>query len=106
MQSPYYNGQMNTSHLSLRLSSQDALLIEHLRVQTGLSKSDVVKHALRALASNDDFAAPAVQGLFALGEGSFGRHGDASRQSADMKSVVRARLMAKRKAKPEAKLKA
>ena len=106
MQSPYYNGQMNTSHLSLRLSSQDALLIEHLRVQTGLSKSDVVKHALRALASNDDFAAPAVQGLFALGEGSFGRHGDALRQSADMKSVVRARLMAKRKAKPEAKLKA
>ena len=106
MQSPYYNGQMNTSHLSLRLSSQDALLIEHLRVQTGLSKSDVVKHALRALASNDHFAAPAVQGLFALGEGSFGRHGDASRQSADMKSVVRARLMAKRKAKPEAKLKA
>ena len=106
MQSPYYNGQMNTSHLSLRLSSQDALLIEHLRVQTGLSKSDVVKHALRALASNDDFAAPAVQGLFALGEGSFGRHGDASRQSAAMKSVVRARLKAKRKAKPEAKLKA
>ena len=97
---------MNSSHLTLRLSNQDALLIEHLRVQTGLSKSDVVKHALRALASNDDFAAPAVQGLFALGEGSFGRHGDASRQSADMKSVVRARLMAKRKAKPEAKLKA
>lgn len=93
---------MNTSHLTLRLSSQDALLIEHLRMQTGLSKSDVVKHALRTLASNEDFAAPAVQGLFALGEGSFGRHGDASRQSADMKSVVRARLMGKRKAKPKA----
>lgn len=89
---------MNTSHLTLRLSSQDALLIEHLRVQTGLSKSDVVKHALRELASNDDFAVPAVQGLFALGEGSFGRHGDASRQSADIKLVVRARLKAKRKA--------
>ena len=93
---------MNSSHLTLRLSNQDALLIEHLRVQTGLSKSDVVKHALRTLASNEDFAAPVVQGLFALGESSFGRHGDVSRQSADMKAVVRARLMAKRKAKPKA----
>ncbi len=105
MQLPYYNHRMNASHLTLRLSSQDAALIEHLRVQTGLSKSDVVKHALRALAgtaSNDDFAAPAAQGLFALGEGSFGRHGDASRQSADMKSVVRARLMVKRKAERKA----
>ena len=101
MQSLYYNDGMNTSHLTLRLSSQDALLIEHLRVQTGLSKSDLVKHALRALAgtaSNDDFAAPAAQGLFALGQGSFGRHGDASRQSTNMKPVVRARLLAKRKA--------
>ena len=102
MQLPYYNHRMNSSHLTLRLSSQDAALIEHLRVQTGLSKSDVVKHALRTLASNEDFAAPAAQGLFALGEGSFGRHGDASRQSADMKSVVRARLMVKRKAERKA----
>jgi hypothetical protein len=97
MQSSYYNHGMTGNHLTLRLSSQDALLIEHLRVQTGLSKSDVVKHALRTLASNEDFAAPAAQGLFALGEGSFGRHGDASRQSADIKSVVGARLMLKRK---------
>ena len=102
MQSPYYNHCMNSSHLTLRLSSQDALLIEHLRVQTGLSKSDVVKHALRALASYDDSAAPAAKGLFALGEGSFGRHGDASRQSGDLKSVVRARLMVKRGAKRKA----
>ena len=97
---------MNSSHLTLRLSNQDALLIEHLRVQTGLSKSDVVKHALRTLASNEDFAAPVVQGLFELGESSFGRHGDVSRQSADMKSVVRARLIVKRKAKRKAKPKA
>ena len=87
---------MTASHLTLRLSSDDALLIERLRQRTSMSKSDIVKLALRALASNEESMAPAAQGLYALGEGGFGRHGDASRQSAKLKSVVRARLKAKR----------
>ena len=87
---------MIASHLTLRLTDQDAQLIELLRARTGKSKSDIVKQALRALASNEDSAAPAVQGLYALGERGFGKHGDASRQSANLKSVVRARLKAKR----------
>lgn len=89
---------MPASHLTLRLTSQDALLIEQLRAQTGMSKSDIVKHALRTLASNEDCAGPVAQSLFALGESGFGRHGDVSRQSADVKAVVRARLKAKRRA--------
>ena len=89
---------MTASHLTLRLTDHDAQLIELLRARTGKSKSDIVKLALRALASNEDSMAPAVQGLYALGEGGFGKHGNASRQSANLKSVVRARLKAKRKA--------
>ena len=91
---------MTTSHLTLRLTSQDASLIERLRAQTGMSKSDIVKHALRILARHEDSdsVAPAAQGLFALGECSFGKHGDAARQSTGVKAVVRARLKAKRRA--------
>jgi hypothetical protein len=89
---------MTASHLTLRLTGDDAQLIELLCARTGMSKSDIVKQALRAMASNEDSMAPAGQGLYALGEHGFGRHGDASRQSANVKSVVRARLKAKRKA--------
>lgn len=87
---------MTVSHLTLRLGDDDALLIERLRQSMSMSKSDLVKLALRALASKQESMAPAAQGLYALGESSFGRHGDASRQSAKLKSVVRARLKAKR----------
>lgn len=89
---------MSASHLTLRLTEQDTQLIELLRARTGQSKSDIVKHALRALASHEDSADPAAQGLYALGADSFGKHGDVSRQSAKLKSVVRARLKAKRRA--------
>lgn len=89
---------MTTSHLTLRLSNDDSLLIESLRQRTSMSKSDIVKLALRVLASNEDSVAPSAQGLYQLGQGGFGRHGDASRQSAKLKSVVRARLNAKRRA--------
>lgn len=95
---PYYTSRMTASHLTLRLTDHDAQLIELLRARTGKSKSDIVKHALRALASNEDSAVPAAQGLYALGESGFGKHGDVSRQSANVKSVVRARLKAKRRA--------
>ena len=89
---------MTTSHLTLRLTSQDEQLIERLRAQTGMSKSDLVKLALRTLASNEESSAPSPGGLFALGASTFGRHGSETRQSANMKSVVRARLKAKRRA--------
>ena len=86
---------MTASYLTLRLSSDDALLIERLRERTGLSKSDIVKQALWALASDEGSVAPQAQGLYALGQGRFGQHSDGSRRSADLKSVVRARLKAK-----------
>lgn len=88
---------MPSSHLTLRLTRDDALLIERLRERNGLSKSDLVKQALRMLARQQESLAPAAQGLFALGEGRFGRHGIASRQASNIKSVVRARLGAKRR---------
>ena len=85
---------MTTSHLTLRLNADDAVLIERLRAQTGLSKSNIVKQALRALA--DGQAAREAPDLFALGADKFGRHGDRSRQSASIKSVARKRARAKR----------
>jgi hypothetical protein len=89
---------MTASHLTLRLGTQDAELLESLRSRMGLTKSELVKQALRMLAASQDQALASGQGLYALGEQRFGRHGDASRQSADVKSVVRARLRAKHRA--------
>lgn len=88
---------MNSSHLTLRLSSQDAELIEQLRVRSGLSKSDIVKSALRAWLATQPAAAPAAAGLFALGDGRFGKHGHAARQTANLKAVVRSQLKTKRR---------
>ena len=62
---------MTTQFLTLRLTEDDALLMARLRAQTGLSKSDIVKRALRQLGSTD--AAPPAGSLFALGQASFGR---------------------------------
>ena len=86
---------MTTQFLTLRLTAEDASLMAHLHAQTGLSKSDIVKRALRQLVNSE--AVPAAGGLFALGQASFGRHGDATRQSADLKRVVRERLRAKQR---------
>ena len=86
---------MATQFLTLRLTAEDASLMAHLHAQTGLSKSDIVKRALRQLVSSE--AAPATDGLFALGQASFGRHGDATRQSTNIKRVVRDRLLAKQR---------
>ena len=91
----YYNDAMTTQFLTLRLTEDDALLMARLRAQTGLSKSDIVKRALRQLGSAD--TPPPAGSLFALGQASFGRLGDASRQSADVKRVVRERLLAKQR---------
>ena len=84
---------MDAQFLTLRLNPEDASLMAHLQAQTGLGKSEIVKRALRQMVSTA--AAPAAGGLFALGQASFGRHGDAKRQSADVKRAVRERLQAK-----------
>ena len=82
--------------LSVRLTAAESQLIDRLQAQTALTKSELVKRALHALAR----ATAALQegGLFELGKARFGRHGDATRQAADIKRVVRARLHAKRSA--------
>ena len=85
---------MDSEYLSVRLSKDDAQVIQRLRQQTGLSKSEIVKRALRSLAQ--DSSAPAAGGLFELGAERFGRYGNARRQSVNIKSVVKARLDAKR----------
>jgi hypothetical protein len=85
---------MAAQFLTLRLSETEAELISRLQARTALSKSDLVKRALQALDRESGDAKGG--GLFALGEARFGRHGDAKRQSADIKSVVRGRLDAKR----------
>jgi plasmid maintenance system killer protein len=82
-----------TTHLTLRLTEAESKLVERLHVQTGLSKSALVKQALQRLSAVHE--ASAEGGLFALGAKRFGRHGDAARQSASIKSVVRERLNAK-----------
>ena len=80
--------------LSLRLGAGDAALVRQLHERTGLSKTEIVKQALRLLASSDQ-AVAANTCLYELGKPSFGRYGDATRQSAQIKSVVRDRLNAK-----------
>jgi hypothetical protein len=86
---------MANEFLTIRLSKDDARVMRRLRATTGLSKTELVKRALRSLASNA--AAPAEgTGLFELGVSRFGRHGDARRQSSDIKRIARARAVAQR----------
>jgi hypothetical protein len=82
--------------LSLRLGSQDAALMQQLHEKTGLSKTDIVKQALRQWATAAQ--SPAEVSLYDLGKPLFGKHGDAKRQSSNIKSVVRERFAAKRSA--------
>ncbi len=84
----------NDQFLSLRLGASDSALMQQLHERMGLSKTDIVKHALRQLAISTE--AQADVSLYDLGKPIFGKHGDASRQSADIKSVVRERLAAMR----------
>jgi hypothetical protein len=85
---------LSDQFLSLRLSASDSALMQQLHQRTGLSKTEIVKQSLRYWARN----APAAEqtSLYELGQGVFGKHGDASRQSASIKVVVRERLAAKR----------
>jgi hypothetical protein len=82
--------------LSLRLGVSDSALIQQLHQRMGLSKTDIVKHALRQLAISTE--AQSKVSLYDLGKSMFGKHGDATRQSSKIKSVVRERLAAKRQA--------
>jgi predicted transcriptional regulator len=85
---------MGSQFLTVRLTEAESKLVDRLHLQTGLTKSALVKQALSQLSAAQ--AAPAEGGLFALGAARFGRHGDATRQSARIKRVVRERLNAKR----------
>lgn len=85
---------MAAHFLNVRLNEAEAQLIDRLQSQTALTKSELVKRALHALAR--DTAAVQTGGMYELGKARFGRHGDVTRQAADIKRVVRARLHAKR----------
>jgi hypothetical protein len=82
--------------LSLRLSPDDAHLMAQLQVSLGVSKSAVVKRALRLMA--EQLKAEPQSDAFAAGAGLFGRYGDEQRQAADIKQLVRQRLASKRAA--------
>ena len=85
---------MRAQFLTVRLTETESRLVARLHRQTGLTKSALVKQALRNLSVSQDSAAGGS--LFELGAARFGRHGDAARQSAQVKRVVRERLNAKR----------
>lgn len=82
--------------LSLRLSADDAHLMMQLHARLGISKSAVVKKALRLMA--DQLGNTGQADAFLAGAGLFGRYGDDQRQSADIKQVVRQQLAVKRPA--------
>ena len=84
---------MATQFLTVRLNQEDALIVSQLRARTGLTKSAIVKQALRHMERQ---TASGEGSLFELATRYIGRHGNATRQSADIKRVVRARLDAKR----------
>lgn len=85
---------MPAHFLNVRLNQAELELIDRLQAQTALTKSELVKRALQMLARETADVLPG--GLFELGKTRFGRHGDVTRQAADIKRVVRARLHAKR----------
>ncbi len=84
---------MGTQFLTVRLTEAESKLVERLHVQTGLSKSALIKQALTRLSAAHE--ASADGGLYALGAAHFGRHGDTTRQSAQIKRTVRERLNVK-----------
>ena len=79
--------------LNIRLPAQGRALFAKLQERTGLSKSEVVRKALQVFAGQ---ALTEETSLYSLGADTFGRCGDATRQAADIKHIVKARLAAKR----------
>ena len=84
---------MNGQFLTIRLSETEVELIARLGAATGLTKTEIVKRALRLWTED---AQGTSGGLFDLGAPRFGRHGNDSRQAVAIKAVVRGRLDAKR----------
>jgi predicted transcriptional regulator len=84
---------MDSEFLTVRLSNDDARMVQRLREATGLSKSAIVKRALRLLADHRD--ATDEKSLYQLGAAYFGRYGDARRQSVDIKRIAKLRIHAK-----------
>lgn len=84
---------MSARFLTLRLTETEAEMLARLGASTGLSRTEIVKRALTNLAGGQPVA---ENNLFELGATRFGRHGDQSRQAADIKRLVRERLDAKR----------
>jgi hypothetical protein len=86
---------MNAQFLTLRLTEDDVDIVTRLRAQTGLSKSDLVKRALREMVSANDTPTTSVS-LYDLKMAQTTEIlGDSTRQSAHIKQIVRERLQAK-----------
>ena len=85
---------MTAQFLTVRLNLEEASLMTRLHAQTGLTKSEIVKQALRGMERRA--GASGEGSLYELAAKYIGRHGNAARQSADVKRVVRAQLDAKR----------
>lgn len=84
---------MSANALTVRLTQSESLLVEQLCRKTGLTKSALIRHALKTFALTHDDAAD--HGLPKLGSTRFGSQGDSTRQSAQIKRVVRERLNTK-----------
>lgn len=80
---------MNAQNLNVRLNADEAALLARLSSKAGLTKSEIVRRALHEMAAQLGTVSGA--GLYELGRARFGRYGDASRQSADIKRLVRGR---------------
>ena len=85
---------MTAQFLTVRLNPEEASLMTRLHAQTGLTKSEIVKQALRGMERRA--GASGEGSLYELAAKYIGRHGNAARQSADVKRVVRAQMDAKR----------
>jgi len=81
--------------MTVRLTRADVQYLESLRAKTGLSMTEIVRKAIRHLASDTPGEGAGI-GLFDLGAKRFGKYGDAKRQSSRIGQIARARAHAKR----------
>lgn len=86
---------MDNEFVTVRLTRADAQYLDSLRAKTGLSKTEIVRKAIRQLAGDASGEGTGI-GLFDLGAKRFGMYGDAKRQSSRIGQIARARASAKR----------
>jgi Ribbon-helix-helix protein, copG family len=86
---------METEFVTIRLTKDEADCMRRLRQATGLSKTEIIRRALRTLSGGRGDEIAGV-GLFDLGASRFGKHGDARRQSSKIGQIARTRANAKR----------